>query len=325
MSAYDFCGDKRRRYDATLAVLVQVVRFWPPVPSLQMAARKWNTVAVLDMIAAKNGWMRPRTTVLTPGCTIPGGTVIKRSHGECGNFVILPDTFIQGTGASSNAERVRLNGLRSWAHLHKTTHSDEQTWVSQEYVPTLVSLGEWRCFIVGGHVASVVHTRMGDEYIWRARRVWQFLSLREIRCVLHGDHMIIFTDVSITFRELWLNRHAVPVTWEVVMNPDRGDRDDRREGWADLCRFVDKVYQELARTESRTSGTKSSLTVFCRMDVGLIFDDDGNPSYFVNEIERSPTMSMWLRAIDDTSNRFMLDTFARVLHTHITDLDNIYT
>lgn len=76
--------------------------------------------------------------------------------------------------------------------------------------------------------------------------------------------------------------------------------------------------------ESNPFGSKSSLTVFFRMDIGLIFDEDGNPSYFVNEIERSPTMSMWLKVVEDTTNRFILDTFARALYTHIMQLDNLY-
>ena len=61
------------------------------------------------------------------------------------------------------------------------------------------------------------------------------------------------------------------------------------------------------------------------MDIGLVFDEEGNPSYFVNEIERSATMSMWLKVIEGTTNRSMLDTFARVLHTHVTQLNDFYT
>ena len=61
------------------------------------------------------------------------------------------------------------------------------------------------------------------------------------------------------------------------------------------------------------------------MDIGLMFNEMGEPSYFVNEIERTATMSMWLKVIDDTTNRSMLDTFARVLHTHVTRLEDLYT
>ena len=56
-----------------------------------------------------------------------------------------------------------------------------------------------------------------------------------------------------------------------------------------------------------------------------MFDESGNPSYFVNEIERTPTMSMWLKMLDDSTIQSMLSTFASVLHTHVTQLDDTYT
>ncbi|KAH0826297.1 hypothetical protein J3R83DRAFT_5777 [Lanmaoa asiatica] len=52
LSIYNLHGEDRKRYDATLGVLMRVVKFWPPVPSLLAAAHKWTTVAILDMVAA---------------------------------------------------------------------------------------------------------------------------------------------------------------------------------------------------------------------------------------------------------------------------------
>lgn len=127
------------------------------------------------------------------------------------------------------------------------------------------------------------------------------------------------------FRELWSNRHVVPVTCEMLVNPDSGDRLDLSEGWEDLRDFIDKVYRGLVTQESNPTASKSSLTVFLRMDIGLMFDEEGNPSYFVNEVERTPTMSMWLKTVEDTTNQSMLDTLARILHTYLTRLDDLYT
>ncbi|KAG6369439.1 hypothetical protein JVT61DRAFT_14857 [Boletus reticuloceps] len=306
--AYNLHGDDRRRYDATLSALMQVAKFWPPVPSLQMAGYKWNTVAILDMIAVKHGWRRPKTTLLTPGCPIPAGTVLKRSHSDCGDFVILPEEDVRGTGAAATSERDRRNALRTWEELNARTSSPEQRWVSQDYVDSLAVFGEWRFFIVGGHVICTVHTmKMDDDNdVWHGRRVWQFRSLAEIR-------------------ELWRNHQDVPVTADVLVNPQTGDRRQRAKGWEELRSFIDAVYRGLVIQESNPSGLRSSLTVFCRMDIGLMFDGEGNPSYFVNEIERTPTMSMWLKVVEDTTNRFMFDTFARVLHSHVTRLDDLYT
>ena len=323
--AYNLHGDDRKNYDQTLLVLMQVVKFWPPVPSLQMAARKWSTVAILDMIAVEHGWLRPKTTVLTPGCEIPPGTVLKRSHSECGLSVILPEEAVRGTGGVASRECRMRKALRTWDQLNARTTAPLQKWASQEYVDTLTMFGEWRCFIVGGHVINVVHTIKEDNCdLWHGERVWQFLSLAEIRYVpnaYHGWHSL----ERLPCRQLWHNRHNAPVTAEMLVNPQTGDRRSRSDGWEELRLFIDTTYRGLVTQESNPLGLRSSLTVFCRMDIGLMFDGEGNPSYFVTDIERSATMSMWLKVIEDTTNRSMLDTFARVLHTHVTQLNDFYT
>ena len=88
--------------------------------------------------------------------------------------------------------------------------------------------------------------------------------------------------------------------------------------------MVQRSYEELVRQETNPAGAKSTLCVMCRLDIGLMFDKDGSPSYFVNEVERSQTMSLWLKTVEDASMRGMVDTFARVLHTHLSDLGNPY-
>lgn len=92
----------------------------------------------------------------------------------------------------------------------------------------------------------------------------------------------------------------------------------------EVMKVVEESYKELFRQETNPAGAKSSLCVLSRFDVGLMFDDDGNPSYFVNEVERSQTMSLWLKTVEDTSMRGMVDTFARVLHSHLSDLGDPY-
>lgn len=61
----------------------------------------------------------------------------------------------------------------------------------------------------------------------------------------------------------------------------------------------------------------NSMSVFCRIDVGLMFDDTGEPSYFVNEIERTATASLWLRASQDKDQGPLADTFPGALHTYL--------
>lgn len=180
-SAYKLHGDARKQYDTTLLELTRVVKFWPPIPQVRAAAQKWPTISILDTVAAANGWQRPKTVALTIGDVIPPGTVLKQSHSDRGDSVILPPESVVGDDAAARRERRRLTRLRSWNELAQRTYFEEQTWVSQDYVETLTTLGEWRCFIVGGHIASVVHTIHEPHSDREGKRVWQFRSLREIR------------------------------------------------------------------------------------------------------------------------------------------------
>ena len=95
---------------------------------------------------------------------------------------------MKGNDERARQHRRHLNGLRTWDELNARTSTPEQRWVSQEYIDTLVSFGEWRCFLVGGHVINVVHTlKLDDDDTWLGQRVWQFRSLAEIRYVARGS------------------------------------------------------------------------------------------------------------------------------------------
>ena len=59
---------------------------------------------------------------------------------------------------------------------------------------------------------------------------------------------------------------------------------------AELRGFVTKFLKEL-RAED---GKNSSLGVFCRVDVGIYTSQPDTVSYFVNEVERGITTSMWV-------------------------------
>ncbi|KAG6371157.1 hypothetical protein JVT61DRAFT_9933 [Boletus reticuloceps] len=124
---------------------MHITKFWPLVPSLQMAGYKWNSVTILDMIAVEYGWTRPKTTLLTPGCPTPAGTILKCSHSDCGDFVILPEEDVRGTGTAATRERSQQNALCTWEELNARTSLPEQRWMSQDYVDCL-----WRCLENGG-------------------------------------------------------------------------------------------------------------------------------------------------------------------------------
>lgn len=146
-----------------------------------MAGHKWKTVKILEMAARANGWSRPRTDILERSREIPAGTVLKRSHSDCGEYVVMPEQSVSGSGAAADRSRQRLNAMRTWSHLDDRTYSEEERWVSQQYVETLITVGEWRFFLVGGHVENIVHTFHAPDGNWLGRRVSSFLTLGELR------------------------------------------------------------------------------------------------------------------------------------------------
>jgi hypothetical protein len=86
------------------------------------------------------------------------------------------------------------------------------------------------------------------------------------------------------------------------------------------------VYEKLYQMESQVIGGRSTICTFCRFDIGLVFDTKFH--YFVNEVERTPTTSLW-------SNRQMGNgsspvgilgaTFAKSLHKWLTDITNAFS
>ncbi|KAF8425023.1 hypothetical protein L210DRAFT_865476 [Boletus edulis BED1] len=305
-SLYGIADWDQEAYESSLSVLTSCVPIWPPVPSLRVAGNKAKLVTLLDRIAAEQGWPRPRTTRLTVDQPLPIDTVLKRTHSDCGADVILPEK--------------ELASRRTWQFLKERTTSREQVWISQEFVPTLRSLGEWRVYLVGGRIVNVMHT-IDEDHIFTGTRVDRFLCLREIGYV-NGCGRGMVTDLY--YRDLWRNRHVVPVPWTRLVNPDDGHHHDRVKGSEELQAFVDKTFRHLHRAETSVGGFRSSLSVFCRMDVGILFDEGGVPHYFVNEVERTLTASLFLRRIVDREMRTIAHSFAHVLHTYVADLDNPY-
>jgi hypothetical protein len=133
------------------------------------------------MASHANHWSRPRTTILERPCDIPTDTVLKRSHSECGEHVIMPVTLAGGSGGAADRYRKSINAMRTWSNLDARTHSGDEKWASQEYIETLVTVGEWRFFLIGGHVDNIVHTIKGKDGLWIGRRVSSFLTLAELR------------------------------------------------------------------------------------------------------------------------------------------------
>lgn len=111
---------------------------------------------------------------------------------------------------------------------------------------------------------------------------------------------------------------------DVILNPQRGAHIHRDAGKKEFEDFVLGTWSKLVRQETRINGGKSSLAVFCRMDVGiLLLDGNDRPQYFVNEVERTTTTSLWLRGHLNSMGT-MADSFAILFRQWLADMNNPY-
>lgn len=60
-----------------------------------------------------------------------------------------------------------------------------------------------------------------------------------------------------------------------------------------------------------------STAIFCRLDIGVMVRN-GNPYYFVNEVERSLTTSLWMEAMPQGQHGVLADTFGIALYRWLT-------
>ena len=150
--------------------LTRLLYTWPSVHQMNSIGAKHQLIFHLDIIAGTiTHTFRPATKQLIPGDPIPANAVIKRSHSDCGQHVIMPD-----------------ESGRDWESINQMPHVPDAIWFAQVYVPTLRTLGEWRVFIIGGHPAFVVHTRYNtDKSVWIRELVDTYYLLEEIGYVLH--------------------------------------------------------------------------------------------------------------------------------------------
>ena len=65
---------------------------------------------------------------------------------------------------------------------------------------------------------------------------------------------------------------------------------DAKRAIDELKQFVKTFLRELKKID----GQNSSLEVFCRVDVGIFVGEGDAVSYFVNEVERGITTSLWV-------------------------------
>ncbi|KAI5986610.1 hypothetical protein EDD15DRAFT_2373049 [Pisolithus albus] len=266
---------------ATNLKTIRNVIMWPPARELKRAGWKFPVIADLAAIAESQvPSCPPVTTRLNTGDTIPQGTVLKRSQSDCSAHVIMPD-----------AAR-----MRTWSYLMSQAPAGE-IWMAQQHVPFLAKLGEWRVYIVGGKIVQVVHTYRTGNGSWHGRQVQGYWSLDELQA------KILSSDIT-------------PME---VINPDEGTTDQRNHAKEEFEAFTLDTWKHLVLTEKASASGPVSISIFCRLDIGIGMEN-GRLMYFVNEVERSLTTSLWMGSMPDGAHGILADTLAATLYDWLTGM-----
>ena len=78
------------------------------------------------------------------------------------------------------------------------------------------------------------------------------------------------------------------------LHDDTQDLETVEQNIQNLDTFAVKTLQEIVETEKELFGS-TSLEVFARVDLGLIFNKDkGRYEWMVNEVERMPNACLWI-------------------------------
>lgn len=166
--AYGFTASNIDSFLVNYKSLCRHTYIWPPNDQASTVGSKWQLIENLDIIASRHNQLRPKSVLLEDGATIPANTVVKRTHSESGNHIILP----------KDGEK------RNWDYLRDNSDIPRCRWFAQTYVDLLHYFGEWRVVMMGGEVAYTVHTVQAQSNgVWRRRRAILFWPLDILRCV----------------------------------------------------------------------------------------------------------------------------------------------
>jgi hypothetical protein len=144
--------------------LLKVAHIWPPLEHLKQGTKN-DLFVNLDVVAmSETSTPRPSWTLLRREEPIPETSVIKRTHSDCGAHVLRPGSMD-----------------RNWDYIERETIPGS-LWIAQSYVPELAILGEWRVFVIGGDIVSVVHTVYKQKTeLWNWEMVEVYYTLEELR------------------------------------------------------------------------------------------------------------------------------------------------
>jgi hypothetical protein len=115
-----------------------------------------------------------------------------------------------------------------------------------------------------------------------------------------------------------------------MCNPNEGSTAIRSKGNKEFYDFVQKMYKGVYVIKSRIIRRRPMIGVFCRIDILLIIDEPtGCVDYFINEIKRMHTCSLWSNqklgpASLKASIGTLSDMFAEVFYNWLFNISNPY-
>lgn len=98
---------------------------------------------------------------------------------------------------------------------------------------------------------------------------------------------------------------------------NRGKHTDRKKAKDEFESFALDIWRSLVCLEKSLVIGTPCTALFCRLDIGVMMKQD-RISYFVNEIERSLTTSLWMSGMEGGLHGVLADTFGLSLHRWIT-------
>ncbi|KAJ6553443.1 hypothetical protein B0H19DRAFT_1263809 [Mycena capillaripes] len=245
--------------------LSQSVFVWPPARQSLFYREKLKLADHLDRVAKFiTLTSRPRTFILDKVTDFTDETVLKR-EGSCqsnhrhfydnASGPSLARTSVQQNTKILNKRKRDPNGLQAQRGM---------LWLLQDLVPELRTCGEYRVYVVGGKVVSVVGTTPMPGGLWLVKDCYGVYSLTELRDA---------------FKE-------TPKPHDVLVRRG-GIVDQRSEAMQALREYVLKTVGGLVAEAELLFPEPSVLRDFARVDVSFMKRPNGEDAYdyFVNEVE----------------------------------------
>ncbi|KAF8425019.1 hypothetical protein L210DRAFT_865486 [Boletus edulis BED1] len=125
-------------------------------------------------------------------------------------------------------------------------------------------------------------------------------------------------DDNDPFRQRLCNPPATPTASPYAFSEaDHGSHATRAKAKEEFESFALTTWKSLVNLEKGVVVGTPCTGLFCRLDIGVMMRD-GRISYFVNEVERSLTTSLWMSAMPAGLHGTLADTFGEALHRWIT-------